>query len=264
MTGPSTRRHVAPSAPRTGSLTRRRLLAGLPLLPAAGPLSALGCKAIGHEVTPPWYELRYRDDRSADTLLLIAAGATDTPDVLHQHGVFTLLRERGCKSDIVVLYRLAASYVLGDVADDLHADVVAQGERKRRTWLGMSAGGLVTFDYARAYPGEIDRIVALAPFLGPKLVIDEVVAAGSLDRYVPSPPIETIEETWLWLRGYAEGAERPHLDLLWGQQDPGVRALDFLGAALPEAQRFTGPGDHEWPSFMRLLGEYLEAHGKSL
>jgi hypothetical protein len=63
---------------------------------------------------------------------------------------------------------------------------------------------------------------------------------------------------WEWLRGYAEGRERPRLDLLWGANDPGLRSLKLLADALPEAQTHEGPGEHGWDTFMALLGSFVE------
>ena len=190
---------------------------------------------------------------------MLVLGATDTPEDLEEHRVIERLRDAGCTSDILVPYRLAPSYVLGDVSQDLRADLLADGERTRRVWLAISAGGLVAFNYARDYPGDVDRIVAFAPFLGPGLIIDEIEEAGGLARWTPSEPIEEIERTWVWLRGYAEGASRPRLELLWGDEDPGAKALSLLAAALPEEDRFRGAGDHGWPTFLSLLESYLEA-----
>ncbi|MEZ4383094.1 MAG: hypothetical protein R3A79_17335 [Nannocystaceae bacterium] len=246
----------------SGELSRRQLLAALPLSTAA-----LACALVGKEIRPPLREYPYHTGarrRPTDDLLMLIAGATDTPEDLEKHGVIELLRDTGCRSDILVVYRLAPSYVIGDLATDLRADVIAAGDRKRRVWLGMSAGGLVTFEYARLFTDDVDRIVALAPFLGPKLIVDEIAEAGGLAEWRPSPPIESIERTWEWLRGYAEGAKRPRLDLLWGEEDPGREGLELLAAALPERQRHRGAGDHGWEAFMGLLEGFLADHGDSL
>ncbi|MCA9663756.1 MAG: hypothetical protein KC486_35840 [Myxococcales bacterium] len=245
----------------SGELSRRQLLAALSLSSAV-----LGCKLVGKEINPSTREYLFHKGRRRPTedLLLLIAGATDTPEDLAKHGVIDLLRDHGCRSDILVVYRLAPSYVIGEVTEDIRSQVVAAGERRRRSWLGMSAGGLVTFEYARQFPDDVDRIVALAPFLGPSLIIDEIDEAGGLADWEPSPPVEAIERTWRWLRGYATGEPRPRLDLLWGEKDPGKRALELLAAALPEDHRHRGDGDHEWPSFMSLLEGFLGEYGDAL
>src|SRR5258708_25171073 len=42
-------------------------------------------------------------------------------------------------------------------------------------WLaGISLGGLVALDYASSYPGELDGLCLLAPYLGNRMLIGEI------------------------------------------------------------------------------------------
>ncbi|NVB36641.1 alpha/beta hydrolase [Pseudenhygromyxa sp. WMMC2535] len=238
--------------------SRRTMLTTLAALPS---LAVGGCRAIDAEVVPPVVDYPYRDaTEPTETLLVFVPGATDTPEDLEKYGAIDLLRERGCEYDIAVPYRLGPSYLLGHVERDLHADVLRQGDRKRRIWLAISAGALVSFSYARTYPEDVDRLIAYAPYLGPKLIIDEIEEQGGLASWRPNEPIEDIERVWEWLRGYAEGAERPRLDLLWGENDPGLRSLELLAAVLPEERRHEGAGEHGWETFMGLLRGFLDGY----
>ena len=234
-----------------------------------GGLSSLalaGCRLLQDSIDAPVASYPFRDDRSSDTLLVIVPGATDRPEDLEQNGVVELLRERGCEYDIVVPYRLGPSYLLGDVEDELHLDVLRYGPRERRVWLAISAGALVTFGFARSYGEEVDRIIAYAPYLGPEKIIGEIEAEGGLASWTANEPIEDIERVWTWLRGYAEPEQaksRPRLDLMWGRNDPGARAQELLAAVLPEDRVHPGPGEHGWVTFMGLLRAFVDAHPPS-
>ncbi len=234
--------------------TRRQLLAAL------ASASVVGCRPLSNLVEPSVARFPSPGGERTEELLIILPGATDTPEDLERHGVIKTLRDAGCAWDILVLYRLAPSYALGDVVADLRGDIVAAGERSRRVWLSLSAGGLVAFDYARLYPDDVDRIVAFAPFLGPKIILDEIVEAGGLTTWTPEPPVEEIERTWMWLRGYGTGEPRPTLDLYWGLRDPFSRAQELLAEVLPASRLHLLPGDHEWPSFIAMFTAFAEQY----
>jgi len=219
---------------------------------------------IQGSVDPDVASYPVRAGQTTDELMVLMLGATDDPADVERHGMIELLRERGWDQDIVVSYHLAPSYVLGDIEHDLHRDIaLTYGPRKRRVWLGISAGALVTFGHARRYPDEVDHIIAYAPYLGPKKIIDEIEADGGLASWTANEPIENIERVWQWLRGYAEGAARPRLDLIWGRDDPSRRAQELLAAVLPEDRTHTGPGEHGWDTFMSLLDSFLADHPPS-
>ena len=235
-------------------VSRRQLCMALASAPA------LGCRPLSNVVEPSVANYPSPSGERTDELLIVLPGATDTPADLEEHGVIQTLRDAGCDWDILVAYRLAPSYILGDVVADLRGDVVAQGDRTRRVWLALSAGGLVAFDYARVYPDHVDRLVAFAPFLGPDVIIDEIFEAGGLAEWTPEPPIEQIERTWFWLRGYAKDEPRPPLDLYWGMADPFKRTIGLLAEALPEERRHTLPGDHEWPTFIAMFAAFAREY----
>ena len=69
------------------------------------------------------------------------------------------------------------------LVERLHADIVlpAREAGYKKIWLlGISAGGFGSILYASQYPDEIDGVILLAPFLGEREAIDELVAGGGL------------------------------------------------------------------------------------
>ena len=68
----------------------------------------------------------------------------------------------------------------GSILDRLRADVIEPYRVRgyRRVWLaGISLGGFVAMGYALRHPGQIEGIVALAPYLGRRTLVQEVAAA---------------------------------------------------------------------------------------
>lgn len=230
-------------------------------LAAMAGLGLLGCRAIerGLGIATKLYPAG--GDQATPRLLVILAGATDGPEEFAKYRAIETLRSYGCADDIVLAYKLAPSYVTGELVTEIHAKVVrAFGERERRVWLTISAGGLVGFDYARVYTDTVDRIISYAPYLGPKFITKEIAAVGGLELWEPNEPIERVERIWEWLSGYAREQARPPLDLLWGRDDPNRAQIELLADVLPVERRHRGEGEHGWMTFMALLDDFAADH----
>ena len=119
------------------------------------------------------------------------------------------------------------------------------------TWLaGISLGGLIALDYASAHPGEIDGLCLLAPYLGNRMLIDEI-ASGRL--------AEPDSEHRIWRYIKAHGDAVP-LYLGYGRQDRFSRAHDLMAAALPAKSVDVIDGGHEWRTWSILWERFLDLH----
>jgi pimeloyl-ACP methyl ester carboxylesterase len=220
------------------------------------------CAAIP-SATDPLERIEYpsRPGKKADTLIVMIHGRGDGPDSFAERGFVDELTARGALVDVVAVDAHVAYFMNRSFGQRLHDDVIAPKrlEGYRRIYLaGVSRGGLGALVFARRYAGEPDGIILFAPFLGPELFAKEIAAQGGLATWKPNPPIEDIEDVWLWLQGYATGAPRPRIELLWGEQDAFLPQITILDDVLPVDQTFSIPGGHDWETWRKLWAELLD------
>jgi alpha-beta hydrolase superfamily lysophospholipase len=126
-------------------------------------------------------------------------------------------------------------------------------------WLaGISLGGLVALDYASCHQGELDGLCLLAPYLGNRMLINEIAASG-LAGWDPGELAESDAERRIW--GYIKTRiDSRTLFLGYGREDRFSAAHDLLAAALPSAWVDVIAGGHEWRTWLRLWENFLDSH----
>jgi len=101
-------------------------------------------------------------------------------------------------------------------------------------WLGgISLGGLFALSYAASYPGELDGLCLLAPYLGNRILTAEIAAARGLAAWQPGELAETDEERRIWRYIKGRRAHSRPLHLGFGQGDRFAAAHALLAATLP-------------------------------
>lgn len=127
-------------------------------------------------------------------------------------------------------------------------------------WLaGISLGGLVALDYASIHLGELDGLCLLAPYLGNRMLIDEIAAASGLAGWDPGELAESDAERRIW-RYIKTRADALPLFLGYGRDDRFSAAQGLLAAALPPAWVNAVAGGHEWGTWLRLWENFLDSH----
>jgi pimeloyl-ACP methyl ester carboxylesterase len=224
-----------------------------------------GC-AFWRQPTPIPMEL-LADDRAcaaqAPVLLVLLPGAHMTPAEMQAEGMVDAVRQRRLAVDVLVA-GAALDYVYdGTLLRRLHQDVIAPYRARgyRRIWLaGISLGGFVAMGYAMQHPGEVEGIVALAPYLGRRPLVQEIADAGGASRWdtsqVPRPD-DLDQKLWRWLARPPAGA--PALHLGYGREDRFAPGHQLLAQLLPAQQVRTAPGGHDWPPWRQLWAEWLDA-----
>jgi pimeloyl-ACP methyl ester carboxylesterase len=128
-------------------------------------------------------------------------------------------------------------------------------------WLGgISLGGLIALDYAASYPGEIDGLCLLAPYLGNRILTAEIATAPGLAAWQPGELAETDEERRIWRYLRNRRADSAALHLGYGRQDRFSAAHELLAAALPAASVDVIDGGHDWPTWSRLWENFLDVN----
>jgi pimeloyl-ACP methyl ester carboxylesterase len=126
-------------------------------------------------------------------------------------------------------------------------------------WLaGVSLGGFVALAFAERFPGEVDGICLIAPYLGTRIVTREIDEAGGLARWQPAAVAEDDEERRIWRFIQSTRHERPVLYLGYGREDRFADSQRLLADALPPASVDVVDGGHDWPAWRRVWARFLD------
>jgi pimeloyl-ACP methyl ester carboxylesterase len=121
------------------------------------------------------------------------------------------------------------------------------------------SGALVALDYASAHAGELDGLCLLAPYLGNRMLINEIAAASGLSGWQPGEFAESDTERRIWRYIKTRVDSRP-LFLGYGKSDRFSAAHDMLAAALPAEWVEVVAGGHQWGTWLRLWERFLDSH----
>jgi pimeloyl-ACP methyl ester carboxylesterase len=127
-------------------------------------------------------------------------------------------------------------------------------------WLGgISLGGLAALDYASVHSGEIDGLCLLAPYLGNRMLINEIAAASGVSGWEPGRLAEFDAERRIWRYIKTRADSRP-VFLGYGREDRFSVAHDLMAAVLPANRVDVIAGGHEWPTWLKLWENFLDSH----
>jgi pimeloyl-ACP methyl ester carboxylesterase len=168
------------------------------------------------------------------------------------------------EADVLLAGAALAYYTDGGLAQRLREQVVqpARARGVTRVWIvGASMGGMGALLYDRAYPGELDGIVLLAPYLGERRLLSEIADAGGVLAWQPGPARELDASTYqheLW-RHISSWRDEPQAAArVWvgyGDRDRLRDAIPVLAPLLPPEQVLERPGPHAWTVWVPLTRE---------
>lgn len=163
-----------------------------------------------------------------------------------------------------------AYYMEGRAPQRLHAEVVSPARQRgyRQVWLlGASMGGMGSLMYDRAYPGQADGLVLLAPYLGKRPLIDEIRRSG-LGAWEAGPVPAEVDagnyqrELWRHLQSWQRDPGRTRTVWLgYGTQDRLAGAMPPLAGLLPADHVTVVDGGHAWKVWSPLAQRMLSAAG---
>lgn len=243
----------------------RRLAA---LVRAAATASAMviltGCSLMIPPTRVPMDSVRQPGPcaTAAPVLLVMLPGAYSRPREFIDEGFIEAVRSRGLAVDIVVADAHLGYYQDRSVLNRLREDIIlpARAQGYRQIWLvGISVGGFGALGYAARQISAIDGIVALAPYLGEKPVLQDIAAAGgpAAWRQLPRPNKEDDLErdVWQWL----STPDNPMpVYLGYGRSDRFIEAHRMLATVLPSDRSTDAPGGHDWPAWRALWAQWLD------
>jgi hypothetical protein len=98
-----------------------------------------------------------------------------------------------------------------------------------------------------------DRLIVLAPYLGPDDLLAKIGAAGGAARWTSDDPNDPYQRLWTWLARYGSPTPPPpQLTLAFGTKDRLVAGHRLLAPLLPPADVLEQPGGHEWTTWRAL------------
>lgn len=201
-----------------------------------------------------------------ECLVVFLPGRGDRAGVFRREGFGAAVTAAGVRAEVVAADLHIGYYRRGTADTRLHEDVVAPARARgvRQVWLvGVSMGGLGALLYDRYHPGEAAGIVLLAPYLGEKAVVDEVVAAGGLASWQPPAALAADDwqrDVWAWLRRWVRPAgATPPIVLGWGEADRLAHSNRLLADVLSPERVFVREGKHDWPVWRELWKSMLAA-----
>ena len=247
-------------------------------------LGLSGCTPL-KQPTPIAMELLHDDSAcaaQAPVLLVLLPGANMTATELVDEGFVQAVRQRRLAVDVLVV-GAGLEYVYdGSLITRLHDDVLAPYRARgySRIWLaGISLGGFAAMAYALRHPGTIEGIVALAPYLGRRPLVQEVAAAGGAAAWLQQasavPRADDVDQQlWRWLARRTPAAQTaagtaaqaatqpaagsPRLVLGYGTEDRFAEGHRVLAQSLPAADVLTAPGGHTWAPWRQLWATWLD------
>jgi len=189
-------------------------------------------------------------------------GAFHAPEDFLDAGFDTAVRRRGIPLDLefaqLELEHVADRRIIGALARELVAPARARG--CAAIWIaGISLGGLFALDYVASAAGDWDGLCLLAPYLGNRLLITEILGAGGVAAWQPGPLAEAEEERRIWRFVRARQAQPRPIHLGYGRDDRFAAAHALLAQALPRDDVHTGPGGHDWQTWLTLWERFLES-----
>ena len=204
----------------------------------------------------------------ATGLVILLPGFGDGPQDYVDKGFVDILKRVNPAFDVSAVNAHFGYYRDYSIVQRLHEDIVEPARAVYdEIWLvGISMGGFGASAYAMTYPENIDGLILLAPFMGSRDVVEEVMTAGTLgDWQVPElsgiddEKERTFFRLWQFYRQYAENPGRkPRLYLGYGDQDRLRFPNAFVAEVLVPERSLQLPGGHQWVVWKPLFTELAE------
>ncbi len=203
------------------------------------------------------------DPRERVLLVLLPPAYGTARDFVEQ-GFVAAVRSRGLPVDVIAAGVIADHYLDQTVVARLYADVIAPAlaQGYRRLWLGgISIGGFGSLLTLQSHTADIEGVLLLAPYLGSRPAVNEVIRAGGFAQWQPqsAAPDDYERQLLAWLRGVLTvPSERPPIYMAYGAQDRFASSIEVLAAALPADRVVLQPGEHDWATWITLWGALLD------
>jgi pimeloyl-ACP methyl ester carboxylesterase len=195
----------------------------------------------------------------AATRILWLPGAYNTPEDFVRAGFGAAVAQRGLAVDLEFI-DLELRYLGDDGALlELRNEVVLPLQQAGiQVWLGgISLGGLLALHFAASLCGQLAGLCLLAPYLGNRMLIEEIERAPGLENWRPGDVDNDAErQVWRYLQNRARDATPLYLG--FGREDRFAPALRLLAASLAPDSVNVIEGGHDWRTWTTLWEHFLD------
>jgi len=192
----------------------------------------------------------------ARRLVVVLPGRGDGLEGLQRTGIAQAIQAQWPDADVELSGLAIGYYLQGNAIRRLHDEIVMPARKRgyREIWLlGASLGGLGALMYDGQWPGTVDGLVLLAPYLGEKPLLEEIAAAGGIAKWNPGPPPPVINgdnfqhELWRHLQGWSrDPSAARNVWLAYGDQDYLRDTMPSLLPLLSPKHVLVREGRHAW------------------
>lgn len=203
---------------------------------------------------------------ATEHLIVLLPGRGDAVDSFDTAGFIEAMRDSSIQADAIALDAHLGYYVAGQLADRVRENVLTpyrEAGYRRFTLVGVSLGGYGSLWLANELDDWFQGALLIAPYLGPRKVINSVAESESLGQWLKGlgrKPNED-EYAWLWLHRLSESG--PGLDdrllLAYGKRDKFAKGGSVASGLLPDRQVFRNDGGHDWKTWLELWRDVLES-----
>jgi pimeloyl-ACP methyl ester carboxylesterase len=200
--------------------------------------------------------------------VILMPGAFQFPEQFVEAGFDAAVRARCPQWDLIVTAPQLAHLTDRGWITTLHDEIVAPARRRDAAslWLGgVSLGAFMALRFAAQYPDTIDGLCLLAPYLGSRLIANEIQAAGGIAHWQGQVQDEDDDERriWRYVADLSGGVRATQVFLGYGRADRFADTQQILARSLPSARATTRvmDGGHEWPVWRSLWDQFLQTYG---
>lgn len=192
-------------------------------------------------------------------IVMLPAAFAEPQDFLRE-GFVAAVRERRLDIDLVFAGLELEHVSDRSMLDWLRTDLIAPARaRGCAVWVGgISLGAYLSLCLAAHHAAELAGLCLFAPYLGSRIVANEVERAPGVANWSPGElaPDDEERRVWSYIKSLRSGALPVHLGL--GREDRFAQRHRLLAAALAPSDVDVVPGGHDWPTWRTLWERFLE------
>lgn len=204
----------------------------------------------------------------AKCLVVLLPGYGDTPETFEKQGFTELLLASGASVDVIAADATMWHHRSGTFVDRLRFDVIEPAREAHpyeQLWImGVSMGGFGSLFYSAVREGDVEGVLAIAPYLGDAEQVEAVKAAGGLRAWdapeAAFPDAQNYQaQLWRWMQETTAKPDNtyPAIYLGYGKLDRLAEANALLADELPAKRVYVAEGGHRWIVWRGILERFL-------